>query len=377
MPLVNIWCWFSRTKNLLFWTCCHWLISTNTEQREGFCVRQSLRLLRGLAARGMCGTDSLQTQLLPRFFSPNAFISPGANPLIHCATSCSQGFLCDIHPVKVTRRRNQISVVHGMEKKKERVLCLWLCSACPLPRPTHPRAAALCPSPGSCCVQLPLLPLSPGSLWMVGQISALPHQCALGLWSRCCLALAGRILMKSCIRGISLEVFSFCSQSFLCCRILRLPPSKFNVNYLFLIQTVPHPDPLPMTLFPWEAAPAGAHSAVLSTPPCTGRFPSVKPSLPLWQLWSIFFAVYFVGAAFLSCLHLRKTTCDLHDQKVLLLQNLTKSKEWLCSNCTWTQRRQILVCRTHQQPPVAASHVSFAPTNEVCLPWNAAIWKFQ
>lgn len=125
----------------------------------------------------------------------------------------------------------------SMAWRKKKRECFVCDSALPAhsPGPTHPRAAALCPSPGSCCVQLPLLPLSPGSLWMVGQISALPHQCALGLWSRCCLALAGRILMKSCIRGISLEVFSFCSQSFLCCRILRLPPSKFNVNYLFLI----------------------------------------------------------------------------------------------------------------------------------------------
>lgn len=159
LPLVNIWWWFSRTKNLLFWTCCHWVISTNTEQREGFCVRQSLRLLRGLAARGMCGTDSLQTQLLPRFFSPNAFLPPRANPLIHWAKSCSLGFLCDIHCIKVTRRRNQISVVHGMEKK-ERVLCLWLSDAAllclPTPQVPHIPGLQVCaPAPGSCCVQLP------------------------------------------------------------------------------------------------------------------------------------------------------------------------------------------------------------------------------
>lgn len=58
LPRVNTWCCFSRTKHLLFWTCCHWLISTNTEHTEGFCVRQSLRLLRGSEARGVCGTDS-------------------------------------------------------------------------------------------------------------------------------------------------------------------------------------------------------------------------------------------------------------------------------------------------------------------------------
>lgn len=97
---------------------------------------------------------------------------------------------------------NQISVVHGMKEKEKSLFLTLSHAACPLPMSRTSRAglwgpkAAALPQP-----LLPLLALSLGSLWMVEQISAVPHKCALGLCSRCCLALAGRILVKSCIRG--------------------------------------------------------------------------------------------------------------------------------------------------------------------------------
>lgn len=179
------------------------------------------------------------------------------------------------------------------------------------PGPVHPRAglwgpkaAGLCPSlrlllcPAAL---LPLLALSLGRLWVVEQIGAVAHRCGRGLWSRCCLARAGGILVKSCVRGISPEVFFLLQSvfpvlqnsdiSFRCCRPADCYKLLiFSIDYasLFIL-------PLPMTVFPWEAVPAGAHSLVLSILPCTGRFPSVKPFLPSLAAVTIFLCSLFCG----------------------------------------------------------------------------------
>lgn len=84
-----------------------------------------------------------------------------------------------------------------------------------------------------------------------------------------------------------------------------------------------------------------------------GGFPVWSPSCLRWQLWQFFFAVCFVDTAFLPCLHRRKRTHNFHIIKVLLLRSLAKSRERLCSSCTWMQR-QILVHGT--------------TNNSMCLP---------
>lgn len=167
--------------------------------------------------------------------APAKFLFP--NPWNLCAKSCRQGPLCDIHHIK-GEKSNLWGPWHEENKESALFLPLFCC-----PGAMDARAGLWAPrlqvcAPGSCWF-LPWLALSLGTLWVVEQIWAVPHKCALGVWSRCCLALAGRVWVKSYVRGISFEVFSSCSQSLLCCRILRLPPSaagqQIIANYLFLI----------------------------------------------------------------------------------------------------------------------------------------------
>lgn len=215
--------------------------------------------------------------------------APRANSLILPAKSCSQGFPCDIHHVKEEK-----SNLWGPWHEEKREECFV---SDPLLLPAawcHASQgwlwAALCPPWGSCWVQLPSCPFCPSPLAVWGGWSRFVLYHTTVLWVVCGADPAWHQLAEFWLRDIPLEVFFFLQSVFpvlqnseassQCCKPADYCKLLiFNIDYASLLILSP-----PMTLFPWEAVPAGVHSLVLFIPPCTGGFPGVKPLFSLWQL---------------------------------------------------------------------------------------------
>lgn len=156
--------------------------------------------------------------------------------------------------------------------------------------------------------------------------------------------------------------------SFWCCRPADCYELLiFSIDYASLVIL-----PLPMTVFPWEAVPAGAHSLVLSIPPCTGRFPSVKPFLPLLAAVTIFLCSLFCGYSLSAVPSSEKENPQISHDKSLVAAKSYQKQRVVCSSCTWMQRQILVRGTTNNSMCLPAT--SLASTNGVCMPWNAAIY---
>lgn len=74
--------------------------------------------------------------------------APRTTPLIHSAKSCSQGFLCDIHHIKVTRRTKSNLCGPWHEGKREEFVSDSL--SCCLPTPHVPNIPGWALGPQGC-----------------------------------------------------------------------------------------------------------------------------------------------------------------------------------------------------------------------------------